>query len=150
MVVGRHVPGGLPLARGRGRRVDAGQATTETMIMMSFLLLMIFGVVHMAMLMSTKAMVNYAAWAAARAAMVGENSTLAAMTVMDNLRWTSPPIVRETTKTIRGKNRRGMEVTVRVQFGLPIFNAIPTGGLRVVGFAPVAKQPNIPERGDNK
>lgn len=150
MVAARHVVGAGAPGRGRGRRVDAGQATTETMIMMSFLLLMIFGVVHMAMLMSTKVMVNYAAWAAARAAMVGENQTLAAMAVMDNLRWTSPPLVRETTKTIRGKSRQGIEVTVLVQFGLPIFKAVPTGGLRVVAFAPVAKQPNIPERGDNR
>lgn len=146
---GRAAGARLP-ARGRGRRVDAGQATTETMLMMSFLLLMIFGVVHMAMLMSTKAMVNYAAWTASRAAMVGGNQQLAAMAVMDNLRWTTPPIVRETTKTIRGRQRRGMEVTVFVRFGLPIFNAVPTPGVRVVGFAPLARQPNIPERGDNR
>lgn len=146
---GRAVGARLP-ARGRGRRVDAGQATTETMLMMSFLLLMIFGVVHMAMLMSTKAMVNYAAWTASRAAMVGGSHQLAAMAVMDNLRWTTPPIVRETTKTIRGRQRRGMEVTVFVRFGLPIFNAVPTPGVRVVGFAPLARQPNIPERGDNR
>ncbi|MCL4848237.1 MAG: hypothetical protein KJ066_16975 [Acidobacteria bacterium] len=118
--------------------------------MMSFLLLMIFGVVHMAMLMSTKAVVNYAAWTASRAAMVGGSHQLAAMAVMDNLRWTTPPIVRETTKTIRGRQRRGMEVTVFVRFGLPIFNAVPTPGVRVVGFAPLARQPNIPERGDNR
>jgi hypothetical protein len=116
---------------------------------------MIFGIVHMAMLASTKFMVNYAAFAAARAAVVRGSENLAAIQVTDNLRWwrnplLNLPIVRRTTRTIAGARRQGVEVSTRVPFGLPIFNDIPAGGIRVVGFAPVAVQPAVPERGDNR
>jgi Flp pilus assembly protein TadG len=134
---------------------ERGQSATETMIMMSFLFLMIFAIVHMAMLASTKFMVNYAAFAAARAAVVAGSERLAAIQVTDNLRWWRNPLlnlpnVRRTTRTIAGVRRPGVEVTARVPFGLPIFNSVPTGGIRVVGFAPVAVQPGVPIRGDNR
>ena len=51
-------------------RSAGGQSTTETMAMMSFLLLMIFGLVHFCLLSATKSIVNLAAFAAARTMMV--------------------------------------------------------------------------------
>lgn len=131
-----------------------GQATTETMMMMMFLLFLVFGFVHMSMLATTKYVVNYAAFAAARAAMVGGNETLAALTVLDNVRWSNPlmylwQVTARETRTIRGKSREGVRVTFKVPFGLPIFNSIPFGGISLRGFSPLIEQPNIPENGDN-
>ena len=56
--------------RTRGR---AGQAALEAMMMMAFMLLLVFGVMHMTMFIVTRYMVNYAAFAAARAAEVGND-----------------------------------------------------------------------------
>jgi hypothetical protein len=137
---------------------------TETMIMMMFLFLMIFGFVHMCMLIATKHMVNYAAFAAARTAMVDGDRAGAASGVLDNLRWwnawvdcelgPSTPVrkcaVETETRDIRGKLREGVKATYRVPFGLPIFNAIPDGGIQVIGFAPLKVQGDIQEHGDNR
>src|SRR5688500_15691142 len=52
------------------RSTNTGQAATETMISMLFLMLMIWGLVHLSMFAVSKYVANYAAWAAARTAMV--------------------------------------------------------------------------------
>src|SRR5690606_40669309 len=70
--------------RRHGRR---GQAALESMMMMAFVLLLIFGVMHLTMFAVTRYMVNYAAFAAARAAAVGKNPRAAAEAGMDNLNW---------------------------------------------------------------
>jgi hypothetical protein len=130
---------------------------TETMIVMSFLLLMVFGFVHFAMLAATKSVVNLSAFASARAAMVhGWSGSfvspgyLAAVQILDNTRWNNValnlPFPYQRT-TLR--ERDGVLVTYRVPFGRPIFNSVPLGGLAIEGFAPMAVQPNIPEEGDN-
>lgn len=145
-------------ARRVGHGYQDGQATTETMMMMAFLMLLIFGFIHLSMLMATKYMVNYSAFAAARAAMVGAGAAgreLAAFGVMDNLRWNdnlvaNTPIALEGSRTIRGVNRDGMEVTYRVPFGLPIFAALPPGGLAIESFAPTGPDwSGVTEAGDN-
>jgi hypothetical protein len=62
----------MPLKRRlRGRR---GQAAVESAVMMSFLLLLVFGFVHFSMLATTKELVNYAAFSAARTLMVRPTS----------------------------------------------------------------------------
>ena len=150
--------------RGVGTR---GQAATEMMIMMMFLLLMIFGLVHLCMLMSVKFMVNNAAFSAARTAMIAPNDASGA--AEEGLGWmrgwwrgaysglNTPYVQGPVNKTIRGKNRNGYRATFAVPFGLPIFNTTaPCGftnqqncGIRLVGFSPYASQPNITHRGDN-
>jgi hypothetical protein len=154
----------------RHRHPQRGQAATETIIMMMFLLLMIFGLVHLCMLMTVKYMVNYSAFSAARTAMVDPgfvSTTLAGqgggMSYMNgwwkgtyiglNIPYIQGPI----NKTIRGKNRQGYSATYAVPFGLPIFNTVqPCGvtnaqpcGVRLIGFSPYAKQPSVPDEGDN-
>jgi TadE-like protein len=144
-----------------------GQAATETMIMMMFLLLMIFGLVHLCMLMSVKFMVNNAAFSAARTAMIAPND--ASTAAEEGLGWmrgwwrgqysglNTPYVQGPVNKTIRGKNRNGYRATFAVPFGLPIFNTTtPCGftnqqncGIRLIGFSPYARQPNITHRGDN-
>ena len=146
-----------------------GQAATETIIMMMFLLLMIFGLIHLCMLMTVKYMVNYSAFAAARTAMVDPgfvsttSASQGAMSYMNgwwkgayiglNIPYVQGPI----NKTIRGKNRQGYSATYAVPFGLPIFNTVqPCGvtnaqtcGVRLIGFSPYASQPSVPDEGDN-
>ena len=137
-----------------------GQSTTETMIVMSFLLLMIFGFVHFAMLTATKSLVNLAAFSAARAAMVNgfdsgsplAPSYVAAAAVLDNLRWWSNPLQNLPTFPLSREtlhDRDGVLVTYKVPFGLPIFNEVPSGGIPVEGFSPIVIQPDITEEGDN-
>lgn len=158
----------------RGLRSARGQAFVETMVMMPFILLLIFGFVHMTMLIATKYVTNYAAFAAARTAMVsdpidvltGKVST-AATEVIRNMNWQDSPVectlvgsgdceVGVDFRTVGGlfgiptKVRTGLEVRYRAPFGLPIFNALPAGGLQVIGFAPVALQPSVENTGDNK
>ena len=156
-------------------RSARGQALVETMVMMSFILLLIFGFVQMTMLMATKYVTNYAAFAAARTAMVSDpidiltdQASTAATEVIQNLNWWPSPVVCTTLTLAAAKCgvahsgrlagdflgipttlRTGLEVRYRVPFGLPIFNAVPAGGLQVIGFAPVALQPSVENTGDN-
>jgi hypothetical protein len=61
--------------------------------MMMFLMLLIFGFIHMAMLATTKQLVNFAAFSAARARMVGNSATAGATSALYYLRWhgSGPP-----------------------------------------------------------
>src|SRR6185436_12551585 len=100
-----------------------GQAATETMMMMMFLLLMIFGLAHFSMLAATKEMLNFAAFAAARTAIVDGNRQIAAMQVMDaSTRWANFTFVTgsDCRSVPSGMKRRALQVTTRVNFGLPI------------------------------
>jgi hypothetical protein len=158
--------------RDQGRQRQAvtahgGQAATETIIMMMFLLLMIFGLVHLCMLMTVKYFVNYSAFTAARTAMVdpGSASTGGDGGLGYMHGWWSgsysglntPYIQGPIDKTIRGKTRTGYSSTFAVPFGLPIFNSVqPCGttnaqtcGIRLQGFSPYAEQPDVPDEGDN-
>jgi TadE-like protein len=134
-----------------------GQAATETIIMMIFLLLMMFGLIHLCMLMTVKSMVNFSAFAAARSAMVDSstlNLTAAAKEGVGYMNgWWSgrftllniPAVKGPIDKRIRGKKRTGYSATYSVPFGLPIFNSVaPCGvtnnlqpcGVKLVGFSP--------------
>lgn len=152
----------------RGRVGDRGQAVTESIIMMTFLLLMIFGLIHLCMLMSMKFMVNNAAFSAARTAMVSPGDVNeAALEGMGYMRgwWTggnaglNQPFVRPTSKTIRGKGRSGFEAIWAAPFGFPAFvDAKPCGtsnsqtcGVRLIGFAASTSQPAVEtDEGDNQ
>lgn len=138
------------------RRNHLGQAATETIIMMMFLLLMIFGLIHLCMLMSVKYMVNFSAFAAARTAMVDDSlfaTTSAATEGLGYMNgWWSgsytglniPYVQGPIDKQIRGKKRTGYSSTFAVPFGLPIFNStqpcgftnMQTCGIRLIGFSP--------------
>jgi hypothetical protein len=137
----------------RGQR---GQAATETIIMMVFLLLMIFGLIHLCMLMSVKYMVNFSAFAAARTAMVDSGSSSVTTAATEGLGYmngwwsgsftglNTPYVQGPIDKQIRGKKRTGYSSTFAVPFGLPIFNSTqPCGttnaqtcGVRLIGFSP--------------
>ena len=162
MCAGWRRAGGVRRAGLRGER---GQSMTEAAMMMLFLLLLMFGHIHLSMLAATKSMVNYAAWAAARSAMVGASDfevKLAALEVLDaGARWnttinyacilTGLCLKGDQSKSLRGKTREGYLLTYRVPFGLPVFNNIEAGGLAIRGFAPISIQPSNSEEeeGDN-
>jgi Flp pilus assembly protein TadG len=121
------------------------------MMMMAFVLLLIFGLMHLSMFTVTRYMVNYAAFAAARASVVGKSPTAAARAVLSNLNWyayeggTMPLTVQSVT---RG-GWRGYEVTTRVPFGLPIYRTVAPQGIAITGFAPLTGDGNAPSGGDN-
>jgi hypothetical protein len=141
---------------------------TESIIMMAFLLLMIFGLIHLCMLMSMKFMVDHAAFAAARTAMISPGDVNeAALEGMGYMRgwWkgsraglNQPYVQGPIPKTIRGKTRTGYSATWAAPFGFPAFvDPTPCGssnsqtcGVRLIGFAPYTSQPDIPEEGDNQ
>ena len=134
--------------RRRGRR---GQAALESMMMMAFMLVLIFGVMHLTMFVVTRYMVNYAAFAAARAAAVGRSPQAAARAVMDNLNWWRSD-GRDVPVDVDAINRAGWEgyrVRTRVPFGLPIYNRIEPDGVELEGSAPTTTQSNPPSGGDN-
>jgi hypothetical protein len=120
---------------------------------MSLVLLFIFGLLHLSMMMVTKYMVNYAAFAAARTAMVrgvGASEVQdAAQQALEILQWWPKGNERNVPEVEYDGAREGLIVRYRIPFGLPIFDTVSPNGLVVEGFAPVAEQPNIPETGDN-
>ncbi|MCX6538144.1 MAG: pilus assembly protein [Acidobacteria bacterium] len=135
-----------------------GQATVETVVVMTFLLFMIFGLIHVCLLAVTKYMVSLAAFSAGRALMVHGTGWVgqaaawtAATTVLDNLRWWKSAWQRLVLPPTQGRldGREGVFVTHRAPFAFPIFNDLPFGGLPVTAFSAVAIQPDIPEKGDN-
>ncbi|OFW22107.1 MAG: hypothetical protein A3G21_19150 [Acidobacteria bacterium RIFCSPLOWO2_12_FULL_66_21] len=145
------------------------------MLMMAFLTLFIVGAVHLSMFAVTRSMVNLAAFSAARTVMVrasqpgpidipiiGEididiplnwrlqSGWFAAREVMSGLQWWGggwndvPGFILDG----QHRNRQQLSVTYQVPFGIPIFNDVPNGGLRVRGFAPYVIQ-DVGEEGDN-
>ena len=54
------------IQRRRARRSEAGQAMTETMLVLAFLMLMIMGTITLCLFMTTKQVADYAAFGAAR------------------------------------------------------------------------------------
>jgi Flp pilus assembly protein TadG len=127
-----------------------GQAATETMMVMVFLLMLVFGFMNFCMLVTTKYVVNYAAFAAARAYMVNHDVGRAQQAADDVIRgvgrfWTAPVSV-DTNATLG--SRAGVTVRVRVPFGIPLINA-GAKGFELVGFSAVTLQPSIEEKGDN-
>jgi len=139
---------GRPAARASARR---GQATLESMIMMGFLLLLVFGLMHLVMFAVTRYMVNYAAFAASRAAVVGNSAQLAAEAVMANLNWYADEggdQKVEVNYTVRD-GASGYEVKTRVPFGFPMYEWIAPEGTELIAFAPANEQSNAPSGGDN-
>lgn len=138
----------MPSACRAGRR---GQAALESIISMGFVLFFVFGLMHLGMLIVTRYMVNYAAFAAARAAAVGNSHQAAAEAVMKNLNWWAaeggtPPVE---VSYINRDGWAGYLVKTRVPFGLPLYDRIDPAGIELESFAPVATQSDAPSGGDN-
>lgn len=120
-------------------------------MMMVFMLLLVFGLMHVTMFIVTRYMVNYAAFAAARAAEVGNDPKDAAAAVLANINWWADQN-DEMPVQVYQENRDGWSgytVETRVPFGLPIYEYVEPEGMLISGFAPVSIQANAPSGGDN-
>ncbi len=120
-------------------------------MMMGFLLLLVFGLMHLVMLAVTRYMVTYAAFAAARASLVGHSPQLAAEAVLANIDWwldQGKDVPVEVTYSFQGTTS-GWQVRTYVPFGLPIYEWIEPQGMEIVAFAPNQSQSNAPSGGDN-
>jgi Flp pilus assembly protein TadG len=151
---------------------DEGQAMTEMLLMTVFLMLLVFGIVQLAMLLTTKLFVNYAAFAAARTFMTEVSNALgstpgtqiAAEEATRFLNWWGTDTIANrkelqlpvlwdkwtrSSPTNPGKARSGLTVTYRVPFGLPL-QVVPPGGVAITAFAPTQGPPApVRECGDN-
>src|SRR5262245_13483073 len=128
------------MTRGKARRRpgESGTAALETMMVMSFLFIIIFGFVFLCLFVVTKSMTNYAAFAAARAAMVSDRRAdfeLAARQVTSEVQWwpggayAQRVLIQKNQRgprLARNVRRRGVRVTYLLPFGYPVFSG---GGL---------------------
>lgn len=106
--------------------------------MITFLSLLIFGFIHVAMLATTKYLVSYAAFSVSRTAMVNGNRQLAAIGALQYLRWSAfPPVIEGPRRTARS-TREGFLVSYRVPFVPPGVSAVPR--LTIYGFSPFVRQ----------
>ncbi len=138
-----------------GGRGEQGQATTETLVSMLFLMLFLWGTVHMAMFAISKTVVSYAAFYAARTAMVNGGSVslfspadIAGRLAMRNWQLETLWAMELKDRTSRGVTRRTVRAIATVPFGAPIFSMwIPA--VFVYGNAPTVTD-SVAESGDNK
>lgn len=159
-----HGCGRANVARLAGRcRSGRGQAAVETALMMSFLIFLIFAIVHMAIYASLKSLVNDAAFSASRTLMVRPTSYDYSWTVLSWLTigatvdvgtawgWVAAAQILGTSScSVTQGNHRGQEVifvSERVPFALPAPGMPPM--VPITGFSPRLVQPDIPEKGDN-
>jgi TadE-like protein len=151
--IARRSCGAAQPKRLRGASSSSGQAALETMISMWVVVLFIFGLLHLCMMMVTKQVVSYAAFVAARTAMVRGTGASevhdAAQQALEILKWYPEGNDKNVPEVEFDAARGGIVVRYHFPFGLPIWNTVSPNGLIIEGFAPVAEQPAIPEKGDN-
>lgn len=141
---------------------------TETMLVLSFLMLMIMGTITLCLLMTSKQVADFAAFSAARASLVygfhkpgwepppGSQIVSPPAGASGQTGWTSAAQVLYHTQhwwesesanapgSLELETKDGAEYLVvpyRVPYGLPIFNELPSGGLLIQGRSRIAQQP---------
>ena len=129
-----------------GIRRTSGQAFVETIIALTIVLTIVLGLINLAMLASTRHMLNFAAFSAARASVYGSagdptDPDSIVRTVVDRL-------PRGTTLVTAGEDANDdYVITVWAPFGYPLSG---TGTRSLVrSKAPMYRQPDVPETGDN-
>jgi hypothetical protein len=131
-------------------RSGSGQAVTETVLSLAFIMLLVLGLIHLTFLASTKHIVNYAAFAGARASMYGASDAARAGGPMDRwaveevtgmMDWGRPPLGQAAGN--------GYRVQYPTPFALPLFNHAAGNVVIVTSVVPIARQPDLPEEGDN-
>lgn len=132
-------------ARPPGWRRVAGQSMVETVIALSTVVLIVFGLIHLSMLAVTRHVCNLAAFSGARAAVYGGTGSLSS----------AAQASRAITGTLPSGTRflsarpasGGFRVQVDSPFGYPLTG--PGGRAVVTAVAPMYVQPDIREAGDN-
>ena len=128
-------------------RGDSGQSLTETIIALTIVLAIFFGLVHLSLLAVTRHVCNYAAFAGARATVYGEagdqsRAEAAARSITG--------MMGRGTTFVRGVSTRSRyRVEVLSPFAYPLFNNGGGAKIWVASEAPSYVQPAVPETGDN-
>jgi hypothetical protein len=147
MRAGPRVAGAVPRAVWRGR---AGQAVTETVLALAFILLIVLGLIHLTFLASTKHIVNYAAFAGARASMYSASDAARSGGGLD-----AGAVEAITRMMYWGRRAQGQttgdsyKVQYPTPFAMPLFRNAAGNVVIVTAVAPIPRQPDLPEEGDN-
>jgi hypothetical protein len=129
------------------RRNETGQSLTETIIALTIVLTIVFGLIHLSFLAVTRHVCNFAAFAGARATVYGgagddSRGQAAARSIVQMLG-------RGTTFLQSSADSSGYRVDVLSPFSYPLFNNGAGSKIRVSSLAPRYTQPSISEAGDN-
>lgn len=129
-----------------------GQSTADLLLTMFVLVLLTFGLVHLAFLIVAKHTTSYAAFVTARTAMVHGSVThaeaqRAERDAMRQFDW--PGSSLDAPRPGRRGRRRGVVVPFFMPMGGLLYPDAPARGIPIEGFAMTAIQPDIPEAGDN-
>lgn len=144
-----------PKARLRAR--EKGQVLLEFLINFLIFFFLIWALVEIAMIASTKLLTNYASWAAARAWSVnidkgdGMNEAKdAAKDVLRAMNWNSSGV--DTQKASCHNTSDCLEVNYQTTLGIPAFLAhTPSASVKTLGRAPMPQETikDSDEAGDN-
>jgi hypothetical protein len=129
------------------RRGESGQSLTETIIALTIVLAIFFGLVHLSLLAVTRHVCNYAAFAGARASLYNgagdqTRAEAAARAIVGTLG-------RGTTFERGVYDQSTYRVVVLSPFAYPLFNNGGGAKIYVASAARMYAQPSIPEEGDN-
>lgn len=131
--------------RGGGRRRASGQALVETIIALTIVMLIVMALINLAMLASTRHVLNFAAFSGARAAVYGGAGN--PLDPRSLVRTVTDELPRGTVLIEATPGRDDFVVRVIAPFGYPLSG---TGSRTpVVSRAPMYAQPDIKEAGDN-
>lgn len=136
-------------ARHAWRRVG-GQSLVETIIALTIVLLVVLALIHTSMLAVTRHVANYAAFAGARAAAYGEAQDRSRAEQAARFITRVLPTGTQFLRLQPNVPGRGtLRVEVASPFSYPLFSNSGGGKVIVAAEAPLYKQPDIPEAGDN-
>lgn len=127
---------------------EAGQSMTETVVALTIVLAIVFGLIHLSLLAITRHVCNYAAFAGARASMYGGAGD--AMNAQAAARGIVSMMGRGTSFVSGVGDSSRYRVEVLSPFIYPLFNNGGGSKVRVASVAPqYTQRPNPPEKGDN-
>jgi hypothetical protein len=131
-----------------GRRRESGQSLTETIVALTIVLAIFFGLVHLSLLAVTRHVCNYAAFAGARASMYGGMDDQ--MRAQAAARSITTMMGRGTTFVSGYNLGTSFRVQVLSPFSYALFNNGGGAKVWVQSVAPTYTQrPIPPETGDN-
>lgn len=140
--------------RRRGRAgTEEGASALELMMTMGVIFFLLFALVHVSLIASTKLLTNYAAWMAARVWAVNEDdgagkARQAGTAILEIMSWGS---VDEDFIDVQEGNE-GVEVNYETTLGMPFLLSNDTAGrITTRGWGAVPRDPNgFEEKGDNR
>ena len=141
-------------SRGRERvRGDKGASALELMMTMGVIFFLLFALVHVSLIASTKLLTNYSAWIAARVWAVNKEDPVgkaqqAGTAVLGILAW--GPIDSSFIDVQEGNE--GVEVNYETPLGMPfLLKNDAAGRITTRGWGAVPRDPNgFDEKGDNR